>query len=487
MAGSSSTAGLLDLPLEVLTCICRHLDLYALVRVAETCKRLRHGDGGPETADDLAPACKRLRLGDGGLGTVELPTESPVVTALRVLASPGGVGNPSTHPIGSSESWVAYLARCAQQRRCREAPLIAAGENHSVFVDAAGRLLACGKGAAAVHGDKDGVIPHPTLLAAMDGVRVRSVAAGDRHSLGLCWDGRVYSWGHNSHGQLGHGDKLARPSPMLVEGLEGVRSLAAGARHSLAATHSGAVFRWGHAFHPQYIIPLSPIIVEGFGEVRVRRVCAGGYTAFAIGEGGELFSWGAGCNGILGHKDQNDQPSPKRVEALRGVRVSSVSVGYRHALALTEDGLVYAWGVFSYRAFFGPLHIGQDLLPKPIQTLRSVRVGSIAAAHYRSYAVDDTGAVWAWEGEFHGDGATPLGHGEEVDCLLPKPIASLRGFKVDAVAANDHHTLAPADDGSVYAWGSKGAANPGALGLGPTVSEAGQPVLTPQRAPVLRV
>jgi alpha-tubulin suppressor-like RCC1 family protein len=34
--------------------------------------------------------------------------------------------------------------------------------------------------------------------------------------------------------------------------------------------------------------------------------------------------------------------TPKRVEALRGVRMSSVSAGICHVLALAEDGQVYA-------------------------------------------------------------------------------------------------------------------------------------------------
>jgi alpha-tubulin suppressor-like RCC1 family protein len=88
---------------------------------------------------------------------------------------------------------------------------------------------------------------------------------------------------------------------------------------------------------------LRTMIVAGFGGARVRHVCAGACVAFAIGEGGELFSWGVGDDGVLGHGDTQNQPLPKRVEALRGVRVSSASIGNLHALALAEDGLVYAW------------------------------------------------------------------------------------------------------------------------------------------------
>jgi alpha-tubulin suppressor-like RCC1 family protein len=119
-----------------------------------------------------------------------------VITALRKHAFPGGVGIPSTRPVGCSESWVAYLARCARQRRCREAPPIGAGGNHSLFMDASGRLLTCGMGVAVGHGDAEVeiVYPSPTPVSALANVRVRSVAVGYEHSLALGWDDRVYSW-----------------------------------------------------------------------------------------------------------------------------------------------------------------------------------------------------------------------------------------------------------------------------------------------------
>jgi alpha-tubulin suppressor-like RCC1 family protein len=101
---------------------------------------------------------------------------------------------------------------------------------------------------------------------------------------------------------------------------------------------------------------------------------------------------------------------------------------------------------------------------------------------FRSYAVADTGEVWAWGR----DGAAALGHGEQTNCPLPTPIASLRGVKVVAVAAGMfHHTLALADDGSVYAWGNAHAAPSGALGLGAAVREAERGVHTPRRMPGL--
>jgi hypothetical protein len=318
-AARPRAADLLDLPLEVLTGVCLQLDLHDLVRVAAMCKRFRHGDGGLET--------------------VELPTKAPVVMAMREHAFPSGVLIPNTRPIGCSESWVAYLTRCARQRRCREAPPVAARGEHTLVVDAAGRLLASGDGVLVGHGDRRVNCSLFKPLVAMAEIWVRSVAAGMFHSIALGWDGLVYSWGLNFDGQLGH-KGCGRPSPALVEGIESVRSIEATYHHSVAVTQSGAVVAWGAPFRPGARLPFGPIIVEGFGGVRVRRVCCEYDGAFPIGEDGEVFSWGRDGVGRLGHGAAQDQLSPKRVKALRGLRVSSVAVGAQHALALTEDGLV---------------------------------------------------------------------------------------------------------------------------------------------------
>jgi alpha-tubulin suppressor-like RCC1 family protein len=187
------------------------------------------------------------------------------------------------------------------------------------------------------HGNAVTKYLEPALAAAMAGIRVRSVVAGTHHSLALSWDGRVYLWGWNGCRQLGHGDEVNRLSPVLIEGLQGVHIVAAARGRSFAVTQSGDVFSLSRSF--QSGCDPRPTIVQGFGGVRVRHVSARCGIAFAIGEAGELFSLGYGQDANLGHGDLQPQPSPKRVEALRGVRVSSVSSCY-HAMALTEDGQV---------------------------------------------------------------------------------------------------------------------------------------------------
>lgn len=61
-------------------------------------------------------------------------------------------------------------------------------------------------------------------------------------------DGQFFTWGKNSHGQLGLGKEFpSQTSPQRVRSLEGIplAQVAAGGAHSFALSLSGAVFGWG--------------------------------------------------------------------------------------------------------------------------------------------------------------------------------------------------------------------------------------------------
>jgi alpha-tubulin suppressor-like RCC1 family protein len=170
--------------------------------------------------------------------------------------------------------------------------------------------------------------------------------------------------------------------------------------------------------------------------------------------------------------------------------MSNVAFAWQHALALGEGGLVYAWGKDDDGILLGSPYVRFELLPKPVEALRSVRVGSIAAASGRSYAVASTGELWVWGADGSGVTLAPLGHGEETTCRLPTLIEVEAPWDikvVDAVIAKCDHTFALVDDGSVYAWGNKDAASKGVLGLGITMCMALYSVRKPQCVPELRL
>ena len=74
------------------------------------------------------------------------------------------------------------------------------------------------------------------------------------------------------------------------------------------------------------------------------RDSAGGAHSLVLTEAGAVLSFGHGVDGCLGHGDDEDQRTPKVIEALRGERVVAVSAGNVHSLVLTEAGAVLSFG-----------------------------------------------------------------------------------------------------------------------------------------------
>ena len=51
----------------------------------------------------------------------------------------------------------------------------------------------------------------------------------------------------------------------------------------------------------------------------------------------QLYTWGYGLNGRLGHGDDENSSVPRLVEAFKGMKVTMVAGGLDHTLVLTED------------------------------------------------------------------------------------------------------------------------------------------------------
>jgi len=67
-----------------------------------------------------------------------------------------------------------------------------------------------------------------------------------------------------------------------------------------------------------------------------------------VSKAGEVFTWSEGTYGVLGYGDENDQKTPKRVEALIGVKAKNIFCSDHHITVRTEDGSVYTFGKEDY-------------------------------------------------------------------------------------------------------------------------------------------
>jgi hypothetical protein len=95
-----------------------------------------------------------------------------------------------------------------------------------------------------------------TSIGALWNKTVVAIAAGDEHSLALCSDGTVVSWGYNSHGQLGNGNTTGTSIPVAVTTATALSNktvvdVDAGHEHSVALCSDGTVASWGYNFYGQ--------------------------------------------------------------------------------------------------------------------------------------------------------------------------------------------------------------------------------------------
>ena len=98
----------------------------------------------------------------------------------------------------------------------------------------------------------------------------------------------------------------------------------------------------GHGFSAAKQLPdvLRPALIEALSHVRCICVSAGELHSAAVTSDGDVYTWGDGFCGQLGHADKRPQVLPKQVEygGLEDECVTSISCGSRHTLAVTEEG-----------------------------------------------------------------------------------------------------------------------------------------------------
>jgi alpha-tubulin suppressor-like RCC1 family protein len=216
---------------------------------------------------------------------------------------------------------------------------IAAGCDHSLVLDDSGQVFSFGsnRDGQLSHGDeKDRDIP--TLIqglyiagavrAEASSAMVGAIAAGACHSLFLSASGdAVLACGDGSFGQLGCGDDTSQntPTPMLLgPQLDGRRitRIAAGSNHSMLLDEAGAAYtcgaggrgRLGHGITANELIPKR---IQALEDHTIVDMSPSEMHSMVVSDTGDLFTFGCGRDGQLGHVDAVDEDVPTRVEALR--------------------------------------------------------------------------------------------------------------------------------------------------------------------------
>ncbi|XP_072316743.1 RCC1 and BTB domain-containing protein 2 isoform X1 [Eucyclogobius newberryi] len=314
-------------------------------------------------------------------------------------------------------------------RLIRQACVFGSAANEAVYVTVNDEVFALGTNCSGCLGlgDLQSTI-EPRRIDVLCGKKIVSLSYGTGpHVVIATADGEVFAWGHNGYSQLGNGTTNHGLTPALVSTnllSKRVTEVACGSHHSIALTADGEVFAWGYNNSGQVGSgstanqPTPRRVSSCLQSKVVVNVACGQLCSMAVLDNGEIYGWGYNCNGQLGLGNNGNQQTPCRIAALQGVSVvqvsleifmwrlefrykssvvpSKVACGYAHTLALTDEGLVYAWGANSYGQL-GTGNKSNQASPTLINTDKE-RMVEVAACHtsHTSAAKTQSGQVLMW-------------------------------------------------------------------------------------------
>lgn len=269
-------------------------------------------------------------------------------------------------------------------------------------------------------------------LPAPEGVTFTELYAGGFHTMATGSDGNTYAWGWNEEGQLGIGDNSTANRVKLL-----------------------------------------PVPVAQPDGVKFTDIQLGGYHSLALGDDGNLYSWGQNDKGQLGTGGTASVNVPTKLAVPGNPSFTDISGGEYYSLALTDEGVAYGWG-FNRTGQTGTGDAAQTVeVPTEVDTPEGVKFTQLSAGTHHSLGIASNGKAYGWGSNLGG----ALGNNSTVNSPTPVEVQLPLDVTFEMVDAGGQHSLALGSDGLVYAWGLSAM---GQIGNG---SQASSPVPVPVSLP----
>ena len=170
-------------------------------------------------------------------------------------------------------------------------------------------------------------------------------------------DNKVYGIGDNQDGILGLGHKERITEFTLIEELcdQNIEEFFEGNDFMFGRNNKNLIFSWGVNEHGQmargyeskYNEYLKPIMIDFFENKNIIQISCGYGQCLGLSEDGVIYGWGLNIHGQTGSRSDNRlELTPIRVQISDSLdnRIKFIDCSGRTSCAVTVDGRAYLWG-----------------------------------------------------------------------------------------------------------------------------------------------
>lgn len=386
---------------------------------------------------------------------------------------------------------------------------ISEGTNHILLLGESGKVYSLGNNLEGQLGDGSNISKEDnitTVVKTKDGnilENVTEISAGDKYSIVVTKDGKVYTFGNNNNQKLGisndtEADGITKIEyATLKEDVEETMRVSAGYMHTAIYKNDGSVYTWGYGengelgnsenfnYYSAQLVGKSIVEtntnnlvlqkgdsfdIDGWieyfnlfenkqGEIEYEIIDA--ELANINRETGEVQAQNSGRTTIIAKEKGTDKIGVIQVRILENSKIEPmVETNGSHTITLKVDGTVWCYGIGSS----GELGTGKkENSDEPVKAIfpEGTKIIQVAAGEKHCLALDEEGNVWAWgSNEYYQLGDTGSSR------LVPTKINELSG--ITKIATGKYTSYAIGSSGEVYSFGQN--AN-GEAGIGSYASK----------------
>jgi len=243
--------------------------------------------------------------------------------------------------------------------------------------------------------------------------------------------------------------------PNIKRGMMGAAGVDADPTDELFTWGHGRDGRLGHGNTTNLSSPVQLGALKDWGSISTDVAIYG--TTMAVKTDGSLWGWGFNNYGQLGDGSTTARSSPVQVGSLTDWVLCSIF--NRKCIATKTDGTLWSWGIGGYG---GTGHGNTTNLSSPVQVGSLTNWLTPCGISYAGGATKTDGTLWTWGHNYAGK----LGHGNTTNISSPVQVGSLTNWGAKLTSQqNGFCVIKP--DGTLWRWGQNSY---GALGNGATAN-----------------